>query len=44
MNVIAVREADKDQPWVKALVESYRTPETKAFIEKTFGGTVLASW
>ncbi len=35
VNVIAVREADKDQPWVKALVESYRTPETKAFIEKT---------
>ncbi len=44
VNVIAVREADKDKPWVKALVESYRTPETKAFIEKTFGGTVLASW
>ncbi|GJD36086.1 MetQ/NlpA family ABC transporter substrate-binding protein [Methylobacterium aerolatum] len=43
-NVIAVREADKDQPWVKALVESYQTPETRAFIEKTFGSTVLASW
>ncbi len=44
VNLIAVREADKDQPWVKALVESYRTPETRAFIEKTFGGTILPSW
>jgi D-methionine transport system substrate-binding protein len=44
VNIIAVREADKDQPWVKALVDSYRTPETRAFIEKTFGGTVLTSW
>ncbi|MDP4021966.1 MetQ/NlpA family ABC transporter substrate-binding protein [Methylobacterium sp. NEAU 140] len=44
VNILAVREADRDQPWVKALVESYRTPETKAFIEKTFGGTVLPSW
>ncbi len=44
VNLIAVREADREQPWVKALVESYRTPETKVFIEKTFGGTVLTSW
>lgn len=44
VNLIAVREADRDQPWVKALVDSYRTPETKAFIETTFGGTVLTSW
>ena len=44
VNLIAVREADRDQPWVKALVESYRTPEIKAFIERTFKGTVLPSW
>ncbi len=43
-NVIAVRAADKDQPWVKTLVETYQSPETRAFIEKTFGSTVLASW
>jgi D-methionine transport system substrate-binding protein len=44
VNVIAVRSADLDKPWVKTLVDAYRSPEVKAFIEKTFGGAVLASW
>ena len=44
VNVIAVRIADKDKPWVKDLVESYRSPEVKAFIAETFKGAVLASW
>lgn len=44
VNIIAIRSADKDKPWVKALVEAYRSPETKAFVEKTFGGAVLPSW
>ncbi|ACL60008.1 MetQ/NlpA family ABC transporter substrate-binding protein [Methylobacterium nodulans] len=44
VNVIAVRSADKDKPWVKALVESYRSPEVKDFVEKTFKGAVLTSW
>ena len=29
VNLIAVRAADKDKPWVKTLVESYHTPEVK---------------
>ncbi|WP_375464951.1 MetQ/NlpA family ABC transporter substrate-binding protein [uncultured Methylobacterium sp.] len=44
VNVLAVRSADRDKPWVTALVESYRSAETKAFIETTFGGAVLPSW
>ncbi|KMO43409.1 hypothetical protein VQ03_08340 [Methylobacterium tarhaniae] len=44
VNVIAVRSADKDKPWVKTLVESYRSPEVKAFIENKFGGAVITSW
>ncbi len=43
-NVIAVRIADKDKPWVKTLVESYQSPEVKEFIDKTFKGAVLATW
>jgi D-methionine transport system substrate-binding protein len=39
-----VRAADKDKPWVKALVEAYQSPEVKAFIAETFKGTVIASW
>lgn len=44
VNVIAVRAQDKDKPWVKTLVEIYRSPEVKAFIEEKFKGAVLASW
>jgi D-methionine transport system substrate-binding protein len=44
VNVIAVRSVDKDKPWVKILVESYRTPEVKAFILDKFKGAVLPSW
>jgi D-methionine transport system substrate-binding protein len=44
VNFIAVRAADKDKPWVKTLVESYHSPEVKAFIEAKFQGAVLAGW
>jgi D-methionine transport system substrate-binding protein len=43
-NVIAVRTADKDKPWVKTLVESYQSPEIKEFIATKFKGAVLATW
>jgi D-methionine transport system substrate-binding protein len=43
-NVIAVRSADKDKPWVKILVESYQSPEIKDFIATKFKGAVLATW
>jgi D-methionine transport system substrate-binding protein len=44
VNLIAVREADKDKPWVKALLESYHSPEIKAFVAERFKGSVLAGW
>jgi D-methionine transport system substrate-binding protein len=44
VNLIAVREADKDKPWVKALVETYHTPEIKTFVAERFKGSVLAGW
>lgn len=44
VNVIAVRAADKDKPWVKELVEAYRSPEVKAFIADKFKGAVIGSW
>ncbi|MGO4387347.1 MetQ/NlpA family ABC transporter substrate-binding protein [Microvirga sp. 2YAF29] len=44
VNVIAVRTEDKDKPWVKALVESYHSPEVKKFVEEKFKGAVLTSW
>jgi D-methionine transport system substrate-binding protein len=44
VNIIAVRSEDKDKPWVKALVEAYRSPEVKKFMEEKFKGSVLTSW
>jgi D-methionine transport system substrate-binding protein len=44
VNIIAVRAADKDKPWVKALVEAYHSPEVKKFVEEKFKGAVLTSW
>ncbi len=42
--LIAVAEKNKDAPWVKTLVESYKSPEVKQFIETTFKGNVVAGW
>ncbi len=44
VNIIAVRAEDKDKPWVKNLVEAYRSPEVKTFVEEKFKGAVLTSW
>jgi D-methionine transport system substrate-binding protein len=43
-NLIAVRSADKDKPWVKLLIDSYHTPEVKEFVLTKFKGAVLPSW
>ena len=44
VNLLVVRAADKDKPWVKELAEAYRSPEVKAFIDEKFKGAVIASW
>ena len=44
VNLLAVRTADKDKPWVKLLVESYQTPEVKEFVLTKFKGAVLPAW
>ena len=44
VNLIAVRSEDRDKPWVRALLDSYRSDEVKAFILATFSGAVLPSW
>lgn len=44
VNLIAVRAADKDKPWVRTLVETYQSPEIKAFVAERFKGSVLAGW
>lgn len=44
INVIAVKDANKDAPWVKTLIESYHSPEVKDFIATQFKGAVVAAW
>lgn len=44
VNILAVREEDKDEPWVKKLIEAYHSPAVKAFLEKRFAGTYIATW
>jgi len=44
VNLIAVRSTDKDKPWVKTLVDSYRSPEVKEFVLTKFKGAVLPAW
>ncbi|MBT9369218.1 MetQ/NlpA family ABC transporter substrate-binding protein [Rhizobium sp. CSW-27] len=44
INVIAVRAADKDAPWVKTLVESYHSNDVKDFVATKFKGAVIAAW
>jgi len=43
-NVIAVRTADKDAPWVKTLVESYHDDSIKAFINEEFKGALIPAF
>ncbi|MFT4174491.1 MAG: MetQ/NlpA family ABC transporter substrate-binding protein [Rhodocyclaceae bacterium] len=43
-NVIAVREADKDKPWVGKLLKAYHSAEVKQFIQTTFKDSVIAAW
>jgi D-methionine transport system substrate-binding protein len=44
VNIIAVRDEDKDKPWVKKLVESYRSEPVKQFILTRFKGSYLPTW
>ena len=44
VNILAVREEDKDKPWVKQLIDAYHSDQVKSFIETRFKGTYLATW
>ncbi|MEI7430964.1 MAG: MetQ/NlpA family ABC transporter substrate-binding protein [Betaproteobacteria bacterium] len=43
-NIIAVREQDKDKPWVAKLLKAYHSEEVKKFIKTTFKDSVVTSW
>lgn len=43
-NLIAVRTADKDKPWVKKLLKAYYDPSIKQFIETKYKGSAIPAW
>ncbi len=43
-NVIAVKAADKDKAWVKALIGVYQTATIKQYIIETFKGAIVPAW
>ena len=44
VNILAVREEDKDKPWVQQLIDAYHSDPVKAFLDKRFKGTYIAAW
>ncbi|KJC36156.1 dioxygenase [Bradyrhizobium sp. LTSP885] len=44
VNILAVREEDRDKPWVKQLIDAYHSDEVKAFLNQRFKGTYIATW
>ena len=44
VNIIAVREEDKDQPWVSTFVRAYHSDAVKQFIADKFKGAYVAAW
>ncbi|MBO9515675.1 MAG: MetQ/NlpA family ABC transporter substrate-binding protein [Variovorax sp.] len=44
VNLLAVRDQDKDKPWVAKLVKAYHSDEVRSFVQNEFKGSVLASW
>ncbi|GGC89687.1 hypothetical protein GCM10010994_54410 [Chelatococcus reniformis] len=44
VNVIAVRAADKDKPWVAKLVEVYQSEPVKQFVLTRFKGAYIPAW
>ncbi|MEG0677438.1 MAG: MetQ/NlpA family ABC transporter substrate-binding protein [Comamonas sp.] len=44
VNILVVRDADKQKPWVPALVKSYQSEEVRQFIDKEFKGSVFPAF
>jgi D-methionine transport system substrate-binding protein len=43
-NLIAVRQDDKDKPWVARLVKAYHSDEVRQFIDKEFQGSIVPAF
>lgn len=44
VNIIAVREEDREKPWVAKLIEAYHSDRVKQFVITHFKGAYLPAW
>lgn len=44
VNIIAVREADKDKPIFQKLVKAYQSDEVKKFVTEKYGDSMVPAW
>jgi len=44
VNILAVREEDKDKPWVATFVKAYHSDSVKQFVTEKFKGAYIAVW
>jgi len=44
VNILVVREEDKEKPWLARLVKAYHSDEVRSFIDKEFQGSVVVGW
>ena len=44
VNIIAVREQDKDKPWVAKLVKAYHSDTVRNYVTTEFKGAVIPAW
>ncbi|WLE62887.1 MetQ/NlpA family ABC transporter substrate-binding protein [Burkholderia plantarii] len=44
VNVIAVREQDRNAPWVRSLVKAYQSEDVRKFIQSHFNGSVIPAF
>ncbi|WP_087722142.1 MetQ/NlpA family ABC transporter substrate-binding protein [Pandoraea sp. PE-S2T-3] len=44
VNIIAVREKDKNAPWVAPLIKAYQSEEVRKFIETKYQGSVVPAF
>ena len=44
VNILVVRDADKDKPWLAQLIKTYHSDEVRQFIDKEFKGSVLPAF
>jgi D-methionine transport system substrate-binding protein len=44
VNILAVRDEDKDKPWVKTFIEAYHSEPVKQFVLTRFKGAFVPTW